>query len=172
MAAVTAFAVDPQGQHLYFALSDFPQDVILEIPINGGPHTRLGTGLSGVQGVAVDAGGNVYVADTCNGRVVMIRADSGGQSTICQTTLPVPIAVEPTRVYRWDEPELVGELFGGIAVDGAGWLVVGGHFIPIPPRSPIMPMLLRMAGRYLCHAIENRELGEHLSELRHRKGRR
>jgi NHL repeat-containing protein len=161
-----AFAVDPQGQHLYFALSDFPHDVILKIPINGGPHTRLGTGLSGVQGVAVDADGNVYVADTFNGRVVMIRADSGAQSTICQIALPVPIAVEPTRAYRWDEPDLVGQLFGGVAVDGGGWLVVGGHFIPIPPRSPIMPMLLRMAGRYLGHAVENGELAEQLSELR------
>lgn len=167
-----AFAVDPQGQHLYFALSDFPHDVILKVPINGGPHTRLGTGLSGVQGVAVDADGNVYVADTFNGRVVMIRADSGAQSTICQTALPVPIAVEPTRAYRWDEPDLVGQLFGGVAVDGGGWLVVGGHFIPIPPRSPIMPMLLRIAGRYLGHAIDNRELADQLSELRQPKGGR
>ena len=162
-----AFTVDPQGRHFYFALSDFPHDVILKVPINGGPHTRLGTGLSGVQGVAVDAAGNLYIADTFNGRVVMIRADSGAQSTIFHTTLPVPIAVESTRAYRYDEPNLVGQLFGGVAVDGGGWLVVGGHFIPIPPRSPIMPMLLRTAGRYLGQAIENRELGEQLRTLKH-----
>jgi hypothetical protein len=99
----------------------------------------------------------------------MIRADSGVQSTICRTPLPVPIAVEPTRAHRWDETDLVWELFGGVAVDAGGWLVVGGHFIPIPPRSPIMPMLLRTAGRYLGHAIENRELGEQLRQLRQPK---
>jgi hypothetical protein len=31
-----------------------------------------------------------------------------------------------------------GQIFGGVAVDGGGWLILNGRFIPIPPRSPVM----------------------------------
>ena len=33
-----------------------------------------------------------------------------------------------------DLPDLVGKLFGGAAAGGGGWLVIGDHFFPIPPR--------------------------------------
>jgi sugar lactone lactonase YvrE len=44
--------------------------------------TSLGSGLKNPQGVAVDAAGNVYIADTGNYRVVKVPADGGPQSTV------------------------------------------------------------------------------------------
>lgn len=34
-------------------------------------------------------------------------------------------------------PELVGQIFGGVASDGGGFIIVGGKIIKIPPRSPL-----------------------------------
>jgi hypothetical protein len=163
---ISAFAVDPYGQNLYMEQSQTTYDVILKVPTNGGAPTTLGTGLSGVQGVAVDASGTLYVSDTFNNRVVMVPTDGSPQETICQTTLPVPITVKPSRARRWTPPDLVGRLFGAAAVDGGGWLVVGGHFIPIPPRSPLIETLVRVAGRYVGGAVENPEMAEQLRKMR------
>ncbi|KAI9783826.1 MAG: hypothetical protein M1839_003162 [Geoglossum umbratile] len=38
-----------------------------------------------------------------------------------------------------------GQIFGGVAVDGGGWILVNGHIIPVPPRGPIVGMLSRLA---------------------------
>jgi hypothetical protein len=163
---VSCFAVDPNGRDLYLDQSRTADDVILKVPMNGDPPTTLGTGLSGVQGIAVDASGTLYVSDTFHDRVVMISADSGQQLTICDAKLPVPIAIKPIRARKWTAPDLVGELFGAAAADGGGWLVIGGHFIPIPPRSPLLDTLVRTAARYVGGAVENQELGEQLRKLR------
>jgi hypothetical protein len=94
---VSCFAVDPNGRDLYLDQSRTADDVILKVPMNGDPPTTLGTGLSGVQGIAVDASGTLYVSDTFHDRVVMISADSGQQLTISDAKLPVPIAIKPIR---------------------------------------------------------------------------
>ena len=41
--------------------------------------------------------------------------------------------------------ELVGELFGGVAVDGGGGIFIGGKFHPIPPRGPESVILQQLA---------------------------
>jgi hypothetical protein len=39
-----------------------------------------------------------------------------------------------------------GRVFGGVTVDGGGWIVLpGGHNIPIPPRNPVMDLVARVA---------------------------
>jgi len=43
---------------------------------------------------------------------------------------------------------LVGQIFGGVAVDGGGWIFVNGQFIPIPPRGPVTDLVQQVA-RYL-----------------------
>lgn len=59
------------------------------------------------------------------------------------TTAPVPpsapldvpallIALQHASV-----PVLVGQIFGGVASDGGGWIVVGGQKIPIDPSGPL-----------------------------------
>jgi hypothetical protein len=32
------------------------------------------------------------------------------------------------------------QIFGGVASDGGGWLILNGRIIPIPPRSPVMAL--------------------------------
>ncbi len=162
---VAAFAVDPQGDHLYLSDWSGPTYTILKVPVIGGPRTSLGTGLAGVQGVAVDIDGNVYVADTFNDRVVMISARSGQQGTLCQAKTPLPLAIPPTRLHGWKTPDLVGRLFGAAAEDGGGWLVVGDHIIPIPPRSPVLSEMLRLAAGHLGSAVVKPELGRQLRDL-------
>src|SRR5260370_30317272 len=43
---------------------------------------------------------------------------------------------------------LVGQIFGGVAVDGGGWIFVNGQFIPIPRRGPVTDLVQQVA-RYL-----------------------
>lgn len=38
-------------------------------------------------------------------------------------------------------PELVAEVFGGVASDGGGFIIVGGKIIKVPPRSPLLKVL-------------------------------
>jgi hypothetical protein len=38
-------------------------------------------------------------------------------------------------------PEIVAQVFGGIANDGGGFIIVGGRFIRVPPRSPVLEIL-------------------------------
>ena len=161
---VAAFAVDPQGQNLFLSDWNGPADTVLKVPLNGGPRTSLGSGLAGVQGVAVDVDGNVYIADTFHDRVVMV---SGGQQiTLCEAATPLPLAIPPTRLHSWRGPDLVGRLFGAAAADGGGWLVVGDHVIPIPPRSPMLTEIVRLAASHLGSAVVNPELGRQLRERR------
>jgi hypothetical protein len=161
---VAAFAVDPQGQHLYLSDWSGPSDTVLKVPLNGGARTSLGDGLAGVQGLAADVHGNVYVSDCFHDRVVMI-SPAGEQITVCESTITAPLAIPPTRLHSWRGRDLVGRLFGAAAADGAGWLVIGDHFIPIPPRSPALSEMLRLATSHLGSAVENPEIGRQLREL-------
>lgn len=43
---------------------------------------------------------------------------------------------------------LVGNILGGVEVDGGGWIFVGGHFTPVPPLGPVTE-LVQQVGRYL-----------------------
>lgn len=42
-------------------------------------------------------------------------------------------------------PELVAEVFGGVASDGGGFIIVGGKIIKVPPRSPLIRVLNTLA---------------------------
>jgi sugar lactone lactonase YvrE len=96
---------DPNGNPLATAfisgMGNEPQ--IAVIP---GTVTVLGTQLSGPAGVGVDGGGNVYIADTGDNRVVELPWTGSGYGP--QTTLPVPGLINPM----------------GLAVDAAGNLYI------------------------------------------------
>ena len=62
-------------------------------------------------------------------------------------------------------PDLVGDLFGGAASDGGGWLVIGGHFYPIPPRPLAMALIARAAAPHVGKPIENRRLSQQLRNM-------
>ena len=168
----SGFAVDPQGQNVYITTPDRPRNdpnvgwLLTRVPLNGDPHTSVGIDTFG-GGVAADAAGNVYVTRYNDNRVDMFTdSGSGRQITICEVDTPWAVAVPPTSAHRWTVPDLIGKLFGGVAVDGDGWIVIGNQFIPIPPRSPVMAILVQAAMRYLRQGIENPQLGEQLRNLK------
>jgi NHL repeat len=74
------------------------------------------TGLTDPSGVAVDALGNVYVADSTNNRVVKLAPESGAQQVLGFTGLNMPydVAVDSTgNVYIADKNDRVVELVAG-----------------------------------------------------------
>jgi DNA-binding beta-propeller fold protein YncE len=74
------------------------------------------TGLSDPSGVAVDAAGNVYVADSGNNRVVKLAPESGAQQVVGFTGLNMPydMAVDSAgNVYTVDKNDRVVELVAG-----------------------------------------------------------
>ena len=57
------------------------------------------------------------------------------------------------------------ELLGGVIADGGEWFVIGNHFIPIPPRSPLVSIIARAVAPYLGRAVENPKLGDDVRHL-------
>ena len=54
------------------------------------------------------------------------------------------------------QPGLIGQLIGGVAVDGGGWVIVGGHPHPIPPSGPATAILRLLAANALVAGVESR----------------
>lgn len=107
------------------------------------PQTAVGTGLLGPYGVAVDAKGDVFIADSDHNRVVEVPAGGGAQTTIASgIDFPQAVAVDGAGDvfiaggYSNDVVEVpagggaqttVGSGFNyptGVAVDGAGNLFI------------------------------------------------
>ncbi len=61
----------------------------------------------------------------------------------------VTLSYRPPR--RIEVPGLVGELFGGVAVDGGGWILVNGHLQPVDPWGPLRGVLEQV----VAHAQAN-----------------
>lgn len=61
-----------------------------------------------------------------------------------------------------DLPDLVGKLIGGAAAGGNGWLVIGDHFYPIPPREPALQAIARTLAPHVGKPVQNHELGQRL----------
>lgn len=59
---------------------------------------------------------------------------------------------------------LVGKLFGGVAVDGGGWIVVGNHIFKVPPRPGDAAAFVDAIAPFLGHSIENPEIGARLRD--------
>jgi len=123
------------------------------------------SGVPNLCAIAADAFGNVYIADSHVGRVVMVFP-SGEWATIYETVEPASVAVQLAPLPRWRPPEQIAKLLGDIIADGGGWIVIGDRFVPIPPRSPAIPLIARAALPYLGQAIENRQLGNQLRDMR------
>jgi hypothetical protein len=70
----------------------------------------------------------------------VVNIDTGSQiATVRLHQRPAhPIPVPPLR----------GEVFGGVAVDGPGWVRIGGKIVPLPPRGPELDLVQQVV-RYL-----------------------
>ncbi|MCX8558573.1 hypothetical protein OS121_26335 [Mycolicibacterium mucogenicum] len=66
--------------------------------------------------------------------------------------------------------DLVGKTVGGVDRGGGGGIIIGGHYIPIPPRSPIWAKILRAAQPYLDHGVDSPQLGQLVEQLQRRPG--
>jgi uncharacterized protein (TIGR03437 family) len=120
-------AVDPSG-NLYIA--DTSNNAIRKVAANGIISTVAGTGISGGAaagnganqfngplGMAADSGGNVYIADSQNARVV--KLSSGGIQTV--------VAGSGTAGYGGDGGAATSAQFNsptGVAVDSSGNLYI------------------------------------------------
>ena len=68
---------------------------MLEVPAGGGAPITVGSGLSDPTGVAVDAAGDVFVADKCDSRIVEVPAGGGAPITVTNTIYnPSGVAVD------------------------------------------------------------------------------
>ncbi len=76
-------AVNGQLSHRSFPLTGVGQGALTAL--DPGTVSTLGTGLSGSLGEAVDAAGNLYIADTGNNRVVKISASGQTQTVVAGT---------------------------------------------------------------------------------------
>jgi YVTN family beta-propeller protein len=136
-------------------------------------------------GVTTGDAGTVSVIDIDpNSATYNTVTESVPVGTLPSNAYPLDVAVSPdgTHVYvtnagdntvsviadapSWRWPDyLVGELLGGVAAGGGGWLVIGNHFYKIPPHPLAMAIIARAAAPHLRSPIENRELGEQLREM-------
>lgn len=76
-----------------------------------------------LEGGSVPAGATLQVPQHDNG--------------IAIATYRIPPTQQPPRLPHGSEGE-VGIIVGGVAVDGGGGIIVGGHYHPIPPWSPFL----------------------------------
>ena len=54
-------------------------------------------------------------------------------------TARITVGYTPGR--RLIDDSIFGQVFGGVAVDGGGFIIVGGKIIKVPPRGPILEIL-------------------------------
>lgn len=67
-------------------------------------------------------------------------------------TADIAVSVRPG--YR--PPDLVtGQLFGGIAVDGGGWILINGKIVKVPPRGPATKLLEIVVNYLNTEAVGN-----------------
>lgn len=161
----TSVAVDPQGSNVYLGGGRYRPDqtietFIIKTPTNASPSTTLDVTPSNPGNLCADDHGYVYFTDSYGDRVVMADTNSGRQVAIFHGGDPNSIAVRPVRAHRFTVPELIGKLFGAAAADGGGWLLIGDHFVPIPPRSPELAALLHAASAHRARAVHNPELAD------------
>lgn len=171
----TSVAADPQGSNVYLGAANFRADqtfdsVLIKTPTNGAPSTTFDVTPRHPHNLAADDHGFVYFTDFLGDRIVMADANSGQMSTVFRGKGLDSIAVRPVRAHRFTVPELVGRLFGAAAADGDGWLLIGDHFVPIPPRSPELAVLLQAAVRSRGRAVHNPELAQRVRNASRREG--
>jgi len=109
--------------------------------ISGGVSTQLGTGLDNPSGMAVDAAGDVFVADIYHNAIKEIVASSGATNTLLSVTSPKGMAIDAAGTIYFCIGTSVYKLPAGassriavatgfttpasVAVDGAGNVYVG-----------------------------------------------
>lgn len=106
-----------------------------------GNHSYLMSGNDGQQDLI---GGSVFGDNPVNNRFNFF----GSVTTLEVIQIDDPGEIATIRLeHRVRSVPQVGPgiLFGGVAADGGGWVFIGGKFVPIPPRSPLIQVLEQIA---------------------------
>jgi YVTN family beta-propeller protein len=188
----TAVAISPNGDIAYVTDRGAGTVVVIDIasgavintiPVGNTPVQTAFSPDGTVAYVANSGDGSISIIDTASHTAITAMVvgqaprgvafspdgtfayvtDSGGWNydNRVDGTLRV-ISVAGVSVDNWQPPELSGALLGAVARDGGGWLVIGNHFIFIPPRSDFMATVAQAAIPYLDQATEDTELGQHV----------
>lgn len=81
----------------------------------------------GASDIVVSIAGGVQI------RIISFDLNAKKARINVRISARVPIVIGP------------GQIIGGVAADGGGWLILNGRVIPIPPRSPVMSLAEAMA---------------------------
>lgn len=138
---VTDIAVAPDGSAVFAAQLTGDVNRIDTATMSVTDTVNIGN-YAGAIAVSHD-GSRIYVTNQYNNTV----------SVIAQLHVPAG---------GFDLPDLVGKLIGGAAAGGNGWLVIGDHFFPIPPREPALQAIARTLAPHVGKPVQNHELGQRL----------
>jgi len=75
------------------------------------------------------------------------------------------VRLQFTSLIRQDSRFGAGQLISDRVSDGGGYVLIGGHIVPIPPRSPAMALLEQAAALHAPETLENQALGEQVREF-------
>ena len=137
----TDFAVAPDGSAVYVTNVHGAVSLFDTATMTMSETVQVGD-YAGAVAVSPN-GSRVYVTNSHNNTVSVIAR----------------LHVAPGSI---DLPDLVGKLIGGAAAGGGGWLVIGDHFFPIPPRAPVLQAIARAVAPHVGRPIKNQELGQRL----------
>ena len=186
-----AVAVHPDGTRIYttrvsgsttavLVLDPATLAVIATIPVAASPIDIEVSRDGSTAYVVCSNGEALCVIDTATNTVTSVIPIKGS---------PVGVAVNPTgsRVYVVNahfgidallvlsesligeiDKELMADLFGAVSVGGGGWVVIGKHFYPVPPRPLEITAFARAVAPLLGQPIENPELAEQFRVLANR----
>jgi hypothetical protein len=107
-----------------------------------------------------------YVMQGHNGSYDLVEGDSFEASVVAapeRTAVEVIEIDEKRRVARVrlvhrpaaSREGIWGQLVGGVAVDGGGGVIVGGHFHPVPPKGPLVAILEMVASHAASEEIDD-----------------
>ena len=99
-------------------------------------RSYLMTGTSGNADLTVGDRFEVGVPGGAFAQYVNLHVDS-----IDETNQSTTVSVHYDPFWKPRIPELGGTVFGGVAVDGGGFIVLNGKVIKIPPRGPVRELI-------------------------------
>ncbi len=107
------------------------------------------------------------VATGSDGRVYAIGGYRSDTNSVLDTFEAFnPYGLDQSVLDDLKEMGITGTLLGGVDRGAGGGIVIGKHFIPIAPRSPLMSSILGAAAPHVRNAIENPQVGQLIQNLK------